>query len=180
MMNFERNGKAKESMGIGLTGEALEISSVQGDLSLMWEDKEGRRKHRGYKLKKRWYVPIPRVISLMNMEKVPMWKLRLAFKAHSLEPDFLETFWEFVTPWICIRNRNRKIRRCKKYAEVDLNDMNIKKYNEYDTNRSYLSFIVISEELEKIQKIKDSEKPLYKVIYKEKIYDIKPNSKTLR
>ena len=181
MMNFERNGKAKESMGIGLSGEALEISDIKGDLSLHWDTPKGNYRSREYKLKKRWFIPLRWVIvSVMNLEKAPIWRLKLLFKAKSGEADFLETFWTFATPWLCILGRNNKIKKKKRYAEVDLHDMSVKKYNDQNSNRSILTFFLVTEDMEKLQKIKDSGKPLEKVIYQEKIYNINPNSKTLR
>ena len=175
-MNFERNGKAKESMGIGLTPEAVEIQSLFADLSLQRIQKNGGVETREYTLKKRWFIPTERVLPVMNMKKVSAWKLRFLFKAKSLEPDFLESFWTFAAPWICIRNRNRRIKKARAYAEVNLNNMMITTHNDRGYNRSSLIFSLITEDMEKVQKMKVSNKRIERVIYKNKIYKINPSS----
>ena len=181
MINFERKGKAKEAMGIGLTGEALEISNIRGDLSLQWSKPTGAYQSREYKLKKRWFIPLQWVIvPLMNSEKASLWRLKLLFRAKTTENEFFEAPGLFLFPWLCMWIRNRKIKNKKRYAEVDLHDMSVKKYNDSNSNRSMLTFFLVTEDMEKLKKIKDSGKTLEKVIYREKIYNINPNAKTLK
>lgn len=181
MMNFERNGKAKESMGIGLTGEALEIYSVKGELDIQWARKNGGHRSREYKLKKRWFIPLKWIIeSVMTVESVSVWKMRLLFKAKSQENDWMETFWQFVVPWICISRRTKKMQKSQEYAEIDLNNMRVKTHNDRGDNRSKISFTVVSSDMEKLSKIQEMDKPLKRVIYKDKIYEINPESKTIR
>jgi hypothetical protein len=179
-MKFERNGNAKETMGIGLSGDAIEISSIVGNLLNGWTKKNGHYETREYRLKKRWFIPLPFALAITKMEKPPLWKLKLIFKAKTKENDSFETFWQFVTPWICIWGRVRKSRRKRKYAEVDLKEMRVKEYNNTGAHSSDLSFKIISEDFEKIEKIKNNERnSIRNVIYKEKIYEINPEVKNL-
>jgi len=182
-MNFERNQSPKEVMGVGLESSSITISKVTGDIQLHWS-KNKKRLDESYSLKKRWWVPLRWVLPLLNMEEVPIEKLRLLFRASGDFSDILEKFWPGTFPWFFIRKRNRRIKKNKPYVKVDIGGYwQVKKYSDNNENTAYLNFSIISEDLEKMEKIKESRDNdkggLKGVIYKGQIYEIKMGNKKL-
>lgn len=202
IMNFERSGDAKKTLGIGIEQYSIPITGIKGQL----EVPRFRKDHDIYYIKKRWFIPLTFIIPLLNMERIPILKLVLFFKAkqeRGCHP--IDIFCRGILPsWIFILIRIKKLKKKNPIIEIPLQPLyNYNIRSRAENLQVFVNFIIISSDIEKargihktignyVESMRDKDTGGFKeepipskttlrgVIYKRsKIYPVKPKSKIL-
>ena len=180
-MNFERGRDPKESLGIGLMGESLTITGIEGSISIERRKNNGNtRRTRGILLK-RWFIPMRFVLFLLKRSKISSRLIQIFFYFRDADCSpggqrILESFGLGMK----VRSNIRKIRRQKRYAKINFNSngWRLDEIGDRDSS-STVTFSIKTSDMEKAAKLHEENKDLKGVIYRGRTYPLGENIKIL-
>jgi hypothetical protein len=177
-MNFKRGQGVKESLDIGIEKDSVSLRRISGKLYLRWAKSNSNYNDLNCVLERRWFIPMKKVLPLLNQDSVSIRDLRRYFYIRpSRSLDFTDIF-EIIFLWGSAKRAFKKIIKIKSYIEMD---MTYGRYEMIDSDNDSItgfSFKIQSEDTQKIIGI-DRREGLKGLIYKGKTYPIKMGEKQL-
>jgi len=180
-MNFERGKDPKESLGIGLMGESLTITGIEGNISIERRKTSGNTKRTKSVLLKRWFMPLRFVLFLLKRDRISSRLIQIFFyfRTDDCSPG-IQRLFESMGLGMIVRSNIRKIRRQKRYTKIDFNSngWRLNEIGDRDSN-SIVSFSIKTTDVEKAAKLHEENKDLKGVIHHGRAYLLGKNIKEL-